>query len=169
MNPETAPPPVIARYADQKHVNLRNGDTVDVLIEGSQTGGRFSVTNYLSMPGECNVPLHMHPSYEEFWYITEGVLTLQMGDEIIHAEQGTAVSVPRLTPHTFWNDSGEPCRSVNVFSPAGFEQWFIRRVAMLEQGIATPETIAALATELDIVNLGPLSKKMFGPSSAADG
>lgn len=157
----TPPPAVIARPAEQKHINLRNGDTVDVLIEGFQTGGRFSVTHYVSMPGECNVPLHMHPSYEEFWYITKGVLTLQMGDEVIRAEEGTAVSVPRLMPHTFWNESGEPSESVNVFSPAGFEQWFIRRVEMLEQGLATPETIAALAAELDIVNIGALSSKMF--------
>jgi mannose-6-phosphate isomerase-like protein (cupin superfamily) len=152
------PPPTLSRPEARKH------DTVDVLIEGSQTDGRFSVTEYFSQPGPCNVPLHMHPSYEEFWYITDGVLTLQMGDEIIHAEQGTAVCVPRLMPHTFWNESKNTCRSVNVFAPAGFEQWFIRRVQMFEQGVANPETIAALAAELDIVNLGALSPKMFSPA-----
>jgi Cupin domain len=89
------------------------------------------------------------------------VLTLQVDGQVIEAAAGTSVCVPRMAAHTFWNDSDQPCTSINVFAPAGFEQWFIRRVEMLEDGTATPESIARLADELGIVNLSALSDRLY--------
>ena len=48
-------------------------------------------------------PLHLHRSDDEAWYVLEGSLGVRMGETIVRAEAGSAVLVPRGTPHTYWN------------------------------------------------------------------
>ena len=48
-------------------------------------------------------PLHVHHRDDEAWYVLEGVLGVQAGDRKVTAQAGSAVFVPRATPHTYWN------------------------------------------------------------------
>ncbi|MFS0727668.1 cupin domain-containing protein [Paenibacillus sp. 1P07SE] len=48
-------------------------------------------------------PLHKHHQDDEAWYVLEGSLGFQIGDEVIEAGAGQAVIVPRGMPHTYWN------------------------------------------------------------------
>lgn len=48
-------------------------------------------------------PLHLHRSDDEFWYVLEGVLGIRVGNDEFEARPGSAVLVPRGTPHTYWN------------------------------------------------------------------
>jgi hypothetical protein len=51
------------------------------------------------------------------------------GERLPHpAEPGTWVFKPRPQWHTFWNAGETPCESIEVISPAGFENYF-REVA----------------------------------------
>ena len=48
-------------------------------------------------------PLHLHRNDDEAWYVLEGSLCVRVGKEIVEAKAGSAVFVPRGTPHTYWN------------------------------------------------------------------
>jgi hypothetical protein len=50
---------------------------------------------------------------------------------------------PRGQWHTFWNAGEQPCRILELISPAGFERYFEELVDM--RGPKTPETIAPIA------------------------
>jgi hypothetical protein len=47
-----------------------------------------------------------------------------LGDQVIHAEAGELAFKPRDQWHTFWNAGDQPCRILEVISPAGFEHFF---------------------------------------------
>ena len=50
-------------------------------------------------PPRLIAPLHIHHSDDEAWYVLEGTLCVQVGDEEIEAHAGSGVYVPRNTPH----------------------------------------------------------------------
>lgn len=54
-------------------------------------------------PPRLIAPLHIHNRDDEAWYVLEGALRVQSGQEEIEARAGSAVLVPRGTPHTYWN------------------------------------------------------------------
>jgi len=51
---------------------------------------------------------------------------------------------PRNQWHTFWNAGDEPCRILEIISPAGFERFFQELVDMGGVTQADPETFAQL-------------------------
>jgi uncharacterized cupin superfamily protein len=54
-------------------------------------------------PPRWIAPLHLHRCDDEAWYVLEGTLCVRVGEEIVEAHPGSAVLVPRGTPHTYWN------------------------------------------------------------------
>lgn len=54
-------------------------------------------------PPRWIAPLHLHRNDDEAWYVLEGKLCVRVGTEIVQAGAGSAVFVPRGTPHTYWN------------------------------------------------------------------
>jgi uncharacterized cupin superfamily protein len=54
-------------------------------------------------PPRWIAPLHLHRNDDEAWYVLEGTLCVRVGTEIVEARSGSAVFVPRGTPHTYWN------------------------------------------------------------------
>ena len=60
---------------------------------------------------------------------------------------------PRGEWHTFWNAGDEPCRILEIISPAGFERFFAELVDLGGAARADPEALGALceryALEMD--------------------
>src|SRR5260370_23884159 len=54
-------------------------------------------------PPPLIAPRHRHHAGDEAWYVLEGTLCVQVGDKDIGAPAGSAVLVPRGTPHAYWN------------------------------------------------------------------
>jgi oxalate decarboxylase/phosphoglucose isomerase-like protein (cupin superfamily) len=50
---------------------------------------------------------------------------------------GSFVLIPRGTVHTFWNAGSTPAKLLVIFSPAGFEQFFVEVVGDEEIDTAT--------------------------------
>jgi mannose-6-phosphate isomerase-like protein (cupin superfamily) len=70
-------------------------------------------------------PLHHH-DFDEGFYVLEGELTFQLGDEIVVKRAGEFAFAPRNVVHTLANHSGQSARYVLVITPAGFERYFAR-------------------------------------------
>jgi mannose-6-phosphate isomerase-like protein (cupin superfamily) len=68
-------------------------------------------------PPRLIAPRHVHHSDDEAWYVLEGTLVVQVGDKNVEAAAGSAVLVPRGTPHTYWNPGLAPARYLLVMTP----------------------------------------------------
>jgi quercetin dioxygenase-like cupin family protein len=90
-----------------------------ILATGVQTSNRASFLEQI-MPGGLGPPAHVHPLAVEAFYILEGRMTFHVDGREIPAESGTAIHIPRMTPHTFTIDSDET-RVLNWYAPAGNE------------------------------------------------
>lgn len=93
-------------------------------------------------PRTLAAPLHRHQHEDEYSFILEGTLTVQLGDQVVEATAGDVVMKPRGQWHTFWNATGERCRFLELISPAGFDRFFAELAADAEA--MTGETAAAL-------------------------
>ena len=72
----------------------------------------------LDPPGTF-VPLHLHPKQDEFIYVLEGVLDLQLGRDKTQAKPGDLVRMPMGIPHAYYNNTDQPTRALFWVSPAG--------------------------------------------------
>ncbi|MGH2867126.1 MAG: cupin domain-containing protein [Solirubrobacteraceae bacterium] len=67
---------------------------------------------------EWIAPLHVHHADDEAWYVLEGALRFRIGDEIREAGPGSAVLVPKGTPHAYGNARrGQLARYLLVMTP----------------------------------------------------
>jgi mannose-6-phosphate isomerase-like protein (cupin superfamily) len=117
---------------------------VRFMIESEEAGGRFSLVEHPMPPRALAAPLHRHSREDEYSFVLEGRMGAQLGEEIVYADAGHLVFKPRGQWHTFWNAGDQPCRILEVISPAGFERYFEELVDMT--GPRTPETIAPIAS-----------------------
>jgi hypothetical protein len=67
-----------------------------------------------------------------------------LGDDVVEAGPGDLVHKPRNQWHTFWNAGDEPCRILEIISPAGFEHFFRELDEMGGAIGADPEALAQL-------------------------
>lgn len=71
-----------------------------------------------SEPGQF-VPVHIHPTQDEFILVQEGELHLKLDGVWSVAKAGDLVRMPRGVPHGYFNKSDKPARALFWVSPAG--------------------------------------------------
>ena len=96
------------------------------MIDGAEAGERFSLVEHPMSPRALAAPLHRHTREDEYSYVLEGRMGALLGDDVVEAGPGDLVFKPRNQWHTFWNAGDEPCRILEIISPAGFERFFQR-------------------------------------------
>jgi quercetin dioxygenase-like cupin family protein len=101
-----------------------------VLVRGEDTGMRISVSETTMPAGAAGPPLHTH-AFDETFYVLDGEVTVQVGNELLAVRAGEAAFAGGGTPHTLANRSGTPARVLIICAPAGFEREFARRAARL--------------------------------------
>jgi len=124
---------------------------IRVLLRAEQSGGAVSVIESGSLPGFGGPPLHHH-DFDETFYVVEGELTFQLGDELFTKKAGELAFAPRGVPHTHANLSAAPTRHLIVCTPAGFERYF-GRMAAERRGEEPPEW--ALQPIPESIDIGP--------------
>ena len=91
-------------------------------LQGSRLEGEdFVVVEWRAAPDTSPerpvAGLHVHHEDDEAWYVLEGTLGFQIGDDLVTAPAGSAVLVPKGTPHSYWNAGDVEARYVIVMSP----------------------------------------------------
>jgi quercetin dioxygenase-like cupin family protein len=94
------------------------------MIGGEETRGNFALVEHPIGPRALAAPMHTHEREDEYTYVLEGEIGVQIGEEVLVAQPGDLVFKPRGVPHAFWNASDEPARALEMISPAGFERYF---------------------------------------------
>jgi quercetin dioxygenase-like cupin family protein len=69
-----------------------------------------------SEPGQF-VPVHIHPTQDEFILVQEGALDLKLDGVWLRANAGDLVRLPRGIPHGYFNKSDKPARALFWVSP----------------------------------------------------
>jgi len=98
------------------------GDSYTYKAVGGDTQGNYSLLE-IHVKGD-GPPPHIHKTEEEAFYILEGELTLQVGDQTIKGTAGSFVLVPRGVVHAFTRAGTPSAKVLAIISPAGFEQFF---------------------------------------------
>jgi quercetin dioxygenase-like cupin family protein len=120
------------------------------IVDGDETGKRFSILEHPMSAGALAAPLHRHVREDEYSYVTEGRVGALLGDEVVIAEPGDLIFKPRNQWHTFWNAGDEPARLLEVISPAGFERFFAELIDLGGVTQAEPQTLADLCARYEL-------------------
>ena len=124
---------------------LMDGPLGAVLLAGvPETGGAASFVVHPLAPRALGSPVHTHGAEDEWSFVLEGRVGVQVGDRLVLAGPGDLVLKPRGVPHAFWNPADEPARLLEVITPGGFEGYF----AELGELLAAPEPDVGRLTEL---------------------
>jgi mannose-6-phosphate isomerase-like protein (cupin superfamily) len=118
---------------------------VRFMIDGSEAAARFSLVEHPMSPRALAAPVHRHTREDEYSFVLEGRMGALLGDDVVEAGSGDLVHKPRDQWHTFWNAGDEPCRILEIISPAGFERFFAELDAMGGALRADPEAVAELS------------------------
>ena len=140
---------------------VRDGGPSPIVAGGADTNGRFDflVSTYPYLAGP---PLHVHDEQDDTFFVLEGILTIQVGDELIDLGPGDFATVPPGIAHTFANakpDQG-PVRAVNVMTPGGFDGYF--REAFASGGPPDPSIMNDLGRKYGVTWVGPTIAARLG-------
>ena len=144
---------------------------VRFMVDGPTTGEQFSLVEHPMSARALAAPLHRHNREDEYSYVIQGRMGALLGDDVLEAGPGDLVFKPRGEWHTFWNAGDEPCRILEIISPAGFERFFAELTDPSQAaGPPDPAMMAAGAArygvELDFTSLPRLIEEyglIFGP------
>jgi quercetin dioxygenase-like cupin family protein len=70
------------------------------------------------LPPGSFVPPHIHPTQDEFIYMIEGKLDLELGDQKSSAGPGDLIRLPMNEPHGLFNNGTAPVRCLFWVAPA---------------------------------------------------
>jgi mannose-6-phosphate isomerase-like protein (cupin superfamily) len=123
---------------------------VRFMIDGVEADERFSLVEHPMSPRALAAPLHRHNREDEYSYVLQGRMGALLGDEVLEAGVGDLVFKPRKQWHTFWNAGEEPCRILEIISPAGFERFFRELVDLGGVGAAGPQALNELCARYEL-------------------
>jgi mannose-6-phosphate isomerase-like protein (cupin superfamily) len=106
---------------------------------GEEAGLSLGMFHSAFPPGTGMPLLHLHRNYTEIFYVLDGELQFQLGDEELYPRAGSTIVVPPRTPHCFRNAGSGDVRWLVIGSPAA------AITAIEEAGALPPGDIDAMA------------------------
>jgi quercetin dioxygenase-like cupin family protein len=104
------------------YINYQGG-FFKVLISPEQTNGSMALID-MTLPKGVEPPTHVHTREDETFYLLEGEMTFQVGEDVKEALPGQAVFAPRQIPHHFMIKS-ESVRFLTLITPGQFLDYFV--------------------------------------------
>ena len=112
------------------------GDAYRFLATAEDTNGKYAMWEAIVPPGG-GPPPHVHSREEESFYVLEGEITFQIGEERVVASAGMFANMPVGTLHSFKNESSRPAKMLISVAPAGLENMFFEFGVPVPQGTTT--------------------------------
>jgi quercetin dioxygenase-like cupin family protein len=88
------------------------------LVDGADTQGTLGVALVTQPPGIAT-PMHRHSKEAEAFYLLEGRMTYQAGEDLFEMYDGCFIYLPRGIPHAFRIRGDRPARILALTQPAG--------------------------------------------------
>lgn len=100
----------------------RNGTTIDCKVSGKDTGGAMCVLEV----NNTGWPRHLNPDQDEWIYVVEGEVELELGQKRCHLGARESMFIPRNVEHAW---GGVPAKIINTYQPAGKVEEFFQALA----------------------------------------
>lgn len=119
---------------------------INILLHSEESNDAVGIVE-LTVPPEWDGPPLHHHDFDEAFYVLDGELTFQLGEDLRAAGPGELVFAPRRAIHTLANLTKRPARYVLVCTPGEFTRYFEQLSAPRVTGAVTatdgsyPETI----------------------------
>jgi mannose-6-phosphate isomerase-like protein (cupin superfamily) len=104
------------RIPKREFVNPIYKDRVTVLKTPDETGGEYSLGELEVSPGGGNT-LHTHSAFEETFTAVKGELGVVLKNRKYFLKPGESITVPKYTPHHFFNSGTQPVTCHVKFVP----------------------------------------------------
>jgi len=124
-------------------------------VAGSETNGGLFIIEHAHLQ-QGGPPLHLHFNQEEWFYVLEGEVAFQVGEQRVNLRSGESVLAPRRIPHTFSSIGAAPARMLIAFCPAGKMEQFFQSVGANPKLNADPEFFQKC--EMELVGPSPFWK-----------
>ena len=111
----------------------------DVKAGVASTRGRFTLIESRTRGG---APLHVHSREDEFMYVLEGTLSVQLGDESFEAGPRSFVSMPRDLPHA-WDVISDEAVVLIMTVPAMLEEFLVEYHEAMSRSPEERDAVAA--------------------------
>lgn len=98
------------------------GSLITVKVGADDSAGALSLAHQLCPPG-YETPEHVHRSHDELLVAERGTVSIHYGDEVLHADLGDAVYLPKGAPHGF--RVGEDGGGLYILFEPGLEKGFL--------------------------------------------
>ncbi|WP_432005057.1 quercetin 2,3-dioxygenase [Streptomyces parvus] len=102
-----------------------NGDVYTVKVDTAQSGGTVTLLE-ASVPPGGGPPAHDHRNEDEAFYLLEGELEFYADGQTYDVRAGDFVFVPKGTVHRFRNKGLHAAKQLLIFTPSGFEEFFLQ-------------------------------------------
>lgn len=132
------------------------GGSISIRVRAEDSAGHLALIEQRVPAGYPGPPLHLHPDFDELFFVVEGELSVRIGDRTETVGPGGIAFVPRNVPHTFANRADRPAHSLVTVTPAGHERYFEALVELVREsggGMPAPERIVALNEQFGTVVL----------------
>jgi len=102
----------------------RDGSTIDCKVSGKDTGGAMCVLEV----NNSGWPRHVNPEQDEWIYVVDGEVELEIGKKRFHLGARESMFIPRNVEHV-WTAVSAPAQIINTYQPAGNIEEFFQALA----------------------------------------
>ncbi|NEP82953.1 MAG: cupin domain-containing protein, partial [Okeania sp. SIO3B3] len=92
------------------------------LETGEDTYGQYALLDFL-VPPQAGPPAHIHTREDEVFYIVDGEINFQVGNQLFTGTAGDFIPYTRGELHAFKNLGTETARMLVIAAPAGLENF----------------------------------------------
>jgi DNA-binding transcriptional MerR regulator len=137
------------------------GEPNDCKLSAADTDGAMCIYEF---HGRNGWPRHSHHEQDEWLYVVDGAIDLELGGRRLHLRRGESAFIPRTVPH-WWGAVGAgtadavPVTVLEVYQPAGSMEQFFREVGKYTD----PPVHVALGVEGLIALFAAHGMKLRGP------
>nr|WP_298998316.1 cupin domain-containing protein [uncultured Allomuricauda sp.] len=103
-----------------------NGLSVTFKVTSELSNNQLGVYEIALPPKTTGAKLHYHRFMDETFIVSQGTLTIEVGEKVKQAETGTVAYIPRFTPHGFRNETNETVKVTLIFNPSEKREGFFK-------------------------------------------
>jgi quercetin dioxygenase-like cupin family protein len=131
------------------------GEPVLVKLSFADTNGNVAMF-HVDVPHLSGPPLHRHSREDEWFYVLDGEIILEVDGQRFTLQPGDSAFARRGTAHAYQNFSNARARMLVMVTPANFQHFF-EQLSALNSGLPSPDFAGTerLMNEFGMELLGP--------------
>ena len=125
------------------------GMLAEVKASAADTGGMYTLLE-ITAPAGLQTPLHVHYREDEGFYVLDGSVTIEVGDDTVELGAGQHAFGPRNIPHRF-TVGPDGAHMIWVLTPGGFDEFVADVSVQAESATIPPASVVPPEDAAEIV------------------